>query len=42
MTSYAFLFVNVTKYQFNDETFKNWLYFDSCKNFCELTMKPKG
>ena len=29
ITLRAFLFVNVTKYQLNDETFKIKLYFDS-------------
>ena len=33
ITSYAFLFRNITKYQLNDEAFKIWLYFDFHKSF---------
>ena len=36
---YAFLFGNVTKYKFNDETFKVLLYFDFLQIFYGLTMK---
>ena len=33
ITSYAFLFRNITKFRLNDETFKIWLYFDFHKSF---------
>ena len=41
VTLYAFLLVNVAKYQFNDKAFKIQLYFDSYKSSTDWRWNEK-